>query len=59
MGLLNRFLKVKNCSWCHKSYLWGRLPCPFHLLWINKSHGICPTCSRILSQQLERHQQTP
>jgi hypothetical protein len=28
-------------------------------LWINKSHGICPTCSQALAQELDRCHQTP
>ena len=56
MGMLNRFLRVKNCSWCHKSFLWGRVQLPFHLVWVNQSHGICNSCSRNLVREMNRCQ---
>jgi hypothetical protein len=54
MGMLNRLLQVKNCSWCHQSLLWGRIRLPFHLVWVNQSHGICKACSRRLVQEMDR-----
>ena len=54
MGMLNRLLQVKNCSWCHQSLLWGRIRLPFHLVWVNQSHGICKACSRKLVLEMDK-----
>ena len=50
----NRLLRVISCSWCHKTYLWGRLPVPSHKAFSKIHQGLCPACSRALVQEMDR-----
>jgi len=45
-NFLNQILRVNNCSWCGRSFLWRRIPLPFLMSWVNPSHGICRSCAR-------------
>lgn len=50
----NLLLKVMNCSWCHKTYLWGRLPVTPRKPFGKVQQGLCPACAQALVQEMGR-----
>jgi hypothetical protein len=50
----NLFLKKISCSWCHKTYLWGKIPVSTYKTPHKTHQGLCPACSRALVQEMDR-----
>lgn len=52
---LTRFIKISHCSWCQKTYLFGRIPVSGRLFrrW-DVAQGICVHCAERLVEEINR-----